>query len=207
MPVKPNRDYRTFETRAMTAVDTKSDEPSYIVEGYALRHEPYVLYEHDGVAIYEVIERGALRDADLSDVIMQYDHTGDVFARVSNNTLTLEQRDDGLYIRAYLSSTRRSRDMYEQIASGLVNKMSWGFAVGDDYYDSESRTRHVRKIKKVYDVSAVSIPANDDTVIQARSFFDGVIEEERRESSRRKQQELRMRLKLQNLDLKEETQP
>ena len=50
------------------------------------------------------------------------------------------------------------------------------------------------KIKKVYDVSAVSYPANADTDISARSYFDGVIEAERREALARKAQILKIKL-------------
>ncbi|MFQ9555815.1 MAG: HK97 family phage prohead protease [Oscillospiraceae bacterium] len=61
--------------------------------------------------------------------------------------------------------------MFEEIKNGLVTKMSWAFRVSEDSYDRDTRTRTILKIAKVYDVSAVSIPANADTDISARSLF------------------------------------
>ena len=78
--------------------------------------------------------------------------------------------------------------MFEEIKNGLVTKMSWAFRVSEDSYDRDTRTRTILKIKKVYDVYAVSYPANADTDISARSYFDGVIEAEKREALARKAQ-------------------
>lgn len=168
----------------------------YYVEGYAFDYEPYVLFEYDGVKVYEQIDRNALVGADLSDVIMQYDHEGRVLARVTNDTLVLEADDRGLFVLADLGLTDASRQLYEDIDKGLVNKMSWAFVVDEEYYDKETRTRHIMKIKKVYDVSAVSIPANDDTTIharQAKDIYEDIVALEERE---RQKQKLRIKLKL-----------
>ena len=59
--------------------------------------------------------------------------------------------------------------------------MSFAFTVGEDEYDRKTHTRTISRITKVYDVSAVSIPANPYTDISARSYFDGVIESEKQE--------------------------
>ena len=67
--------------------------------------------------------------------------------------------------------------MYEEISNKLITKMSWGFIPGEYHYDETRRTIVHTWIKKIFDVSAVSIPANDNTNIQARSFVDGVIDE------------------------------
>ena len=169
-------------------------DSEYYVEGYATTFDdPYVLYEYDGVKYREKIDRYALDGADLSDVIMQYGHAGRVLARNSNGTLLLEPNERGLFIAADLSKSEAARSMYEEIGSGLVTRMSWAFRVEKDAYDRATRTRTVLKIAKVYDVSAVSVPANPATEISARSYFDGVIERERQEqlaaeaAARRKQ--------------------
>lgn len=138
----------------------------------------------------------ALDGADLSDVIFQYDHEGKVLARQSNGTLEIRPDDEGLFVAADLSNTAASRELHEEIDKGLVTKMSWAFTIADEEYDRESRTRIIKRIKKVYDVSAVSIPANNDTLINARSFFDGVIEEEQQELLKRKRQALRLKYKI-----------
>jgi HK97 family phage prohead protease len=165
-----------------TVEQSKRIESDYYVEGFATTFDdPYLLYEYDGIKYYEAIERNALDGADLSDVIMQYDHGGKVLARQSNKTLGLEATDKGLFIFADLSKSQAAKDMYEEISNRLVTKMSWAFTVAEDKYNKDTRTRTITKIKKVYDVSAVSIPANGDTEISARSYLDGVIEIEKQE--------------------------
>lgn len=150
------------------------------------------MYEWDGVKYYEVIDRHALDEADLSDVIMQYDHQGKVLARLSNGTLGLEANDNGLFIYADLSKSAAAKELYEEIRNGLVTKMSWAFTVAEDEYNRETRTRTIKKIKKVYDVSAVSIPANGDTDISARSWLDGVIDAEKREALERRKKIIKL---------------
>lgn len=150
------------------------------------------MYEWDGVKYYEVIDRHALDEADLSDVIMQYDHQGKVLARLSNGTLGLEANDKGLFIYADLSKSQAAKELYEEIRNGLVTKMSWAFTVAEDEYNRETRTRTIKKIKKVYDVSAVSVPANGDTDISARSWLDGVIDAEKREALERRKKIIKL---------------
>lgn len=175
----------------------------YYVEGYATTFdEPYILWEYDGIQYKEVIDRHALDSADMSDVIMQFDHTGRVFARTGNsNTLLIQPDDHGLFMAADLSKTEQARSMHEDIAAGLINKMSWAFTVQEDSYDRETHTRRILKIKKVYDVSAVSFPANPSTDISARSWIDGVIEAEKAErlaavAAERKRQKIKILLEV-----------
>lgn len=182
MPVKPEREYRAafdFEVK---------EEGSYIVEGYATTFDaPYELEGFDGEQ--EIICKSALDDADMSDVIFQFDHNGMVYARTRNNTLSILPDEHGLYVRADLSSTQASREMADAIRAGLVDRMSWGFMVAPDgwEYDHATRTATITGITKVYDVSAVSIPANQGTDIHTRSaFLDGAIEEAKQELLERK---------------------
>lgn len=123
---------------------------------------------------------------------MQYDHQGKVLARLSNGTLGIEPTEKGLFIYADLSKSQEARELYEEIKNGLVTKMSWAFTVADEEYDKETRTRIIKRIKKVYDVSAVSIPANDGTIISARSFINGVIEKEQQELLERRKRKLKL---------------
>jgi len=170
-------------------------DSEYYVEGYATTFDkPYLLYEWDGNKYYERIDKNALVGADMSDVIMQFDHGGKVLARLSNKTLGVEIDDHGLFVFADLSKSRAAQDMHEEIKNGLVTKMSWAFRVTEDSYDRDTRTRTILKIAKVYDVSAVSIPANADTDISARSYFDGVIEMEQQERLERRKQILKIKL-------------
>lgn len=196
MPIKPNREYRNLSV-LQPATTEKRIDTEYYVEGYATTfNDPYELWEFDGVKYYEVIDRNAFNECDMSDVILQFDHVGRVFARNSNNSLIVEADEHGLFVCADLSKTATSRSLYEDIKEGLITRMSFAFIVADDEYNRETRTRTIKKIKKVFDVSAVSIPANQDTEISARSYIDGVIDVENREAAERKRQLLKLRLSL-----------
>lgn len=175
MPVKPDREYR------IAAPFRAVEGEEYRVEGYASTFTPYVMYEIEGETYSERIERGAFENADMRDVIMQFDHEGMVFARRSNDSLKLDVDEHGLHVVADLSRTADARNLYEAISTGMVTQMSFAFTVAADYFDRDTRTRVITAIKRVYDVSAVSIPANPDTEISARSYFNGVIEKERAE--------------------------
>ena len=158
---------------------------------------PYLLYEfEDGTKIYERIDAHALDGADMSDVIMQYDHEGRVFARQSNKTLILQPDYKGLKVAADLGKTDLARGLYQDIEAGMINKMSWAFSVAEESYDRETHTRTILKIKKVYDVSAVSIPANGDTEISARAFASRSYEQERQELLKRRAAILKIRASL-----------
>lgn len=182
MPIKDNREYRSMAMPLTSNGTNKRFDTEYYIEGYATTFDkPYLMFEYEGIKYYEVIDRHALDEADMSDVIMQYDHQGKVFARNSNNTLYLNVDDTGLFTAADLSRSQAARQMHEEIDGGLVTKMSWAFTVAESKYNKDTHTRTITKIKKVYDVSAVSMPANPDTSISARSYFDGVIEMEKQE--------------------------
>jgi len=180
--IRNDREYRNF--RIERRERGENEEPDYKVRGYASTFEKYVLWDDGEDTIYEQIDRDAFDDADMSDVIFLYNHEGMVYARQKNGTLQLSTDDHGLLTEADLSSTQASRDMYEAIEAGLVDQMSFAFTVKDDDFDRETHTRIIHRIGKVYDVSAVSIPANPGTdiaAVSARSYFDGVIEAQRAE--------------------------
>lgn len=183
---------------AQMQAQNKRFDSDYYVEGYATTFDkPYLLYEfEDGFKIYEQIDRNALEGADVSDVIMLYDHTGKVLARQTNRTLGIEADNHGLFTFGDLSKSRAAKDLYEEIGAGLITKMSWAFTVAEESYNKETHTRTILKIKKVYDVSAVSNPANGDTDISARSFLDGVIKDKKREALARRALLLKLRIEL-----------
>jgi HK97 family phage prohead protease len=180
--IRDNREYRTiplFEAR-------KAEEggaESYIVEGYASTFEPYVLFEEDGIQYKEQITPDAFNECDMSDVIFCKDHEGTVFARTRNNTLKLSVDDKGLFTRTDLSKTASARAMFEEIQAGMYDQMSFAFIVREDDYDKKEHLRTIRKVEKLFDVSAVSFPANPGTDIgvATRDYFNGVIEIERAE--------------------------
>ena len=198
---------RQYRKVAQIEVRAASDE-GMIVEGYATTFsEPYELFRDGGYIFLEQVAPDAFNGTDMSDVIMQYDHEGRVFARRSNGTLELNVDEHGLAIRADLSGTEIGRQLYEEIRGGYTDKMSFGFTVAEDERliteDREANTttilRTITRIGKLYDVSAVSIPANNATEISARSWSDGVIAElteERRKREERERQKQKIRILL-----------
>ena len=206
MPKNDNREYRSMmlniETRAEG--DEPEEKETMIVSGYASTfEEPYTLFEDNEIILREVVDKDAFADTDMTDVIMQYNHEGRVIARNSNNTLTVAPDEKGLFIKADLSGTELGRELFEEIRGGYTDKMSFGFTI-----DRIERTRtdledgridvlnRILRVSKLYDVSAVSIPANDGTSIsvETRSEIDGVIEEARAERLNRAKLELKKRL-------------
>ena len=73
--------------------------------------------------------------------------------------------------------------MFEEIKAEMYTQMSFAFTVREDSYDKETHTRTILKINKLYDVSAVSFPANPgtDISVSTRSRFEGFIEQEKAE--------------------------
>ncbi|MCR2050583.1 HK97 family phage prohead protease [Acetatifactor muris] len=197
MPIKQDREYRTLAAPLSAQAAAKRIETDFYVEGYATTFEsPYLLYEIEGTKFYERIDAHALDGADMSDVIMQYDHEGRVFARQSNGSLILIPDHKGLLIAADLGRTDLARGLYQDIQQGMITKMSWAFTVKTDSYDRATHTRTILEIKKVYDVSAVSIPANGDTEISARSFAHRSYEAERQERLLQRARLLKIRASL-----------
>lgn len=191
-----NREYRTMELRIQKNED---EEQSYMVEGYASTFDTYKLATIDGKDYFERIEPTAFDNTDLSDVVFRIDHEGKVYARTSAGTLEVWTDEHGLANRTDLSKTEKAREIFADIAAGNYPQMSFAFHVADDDYDKKTRTRIIREIDKVYDVSPVTFPANPYTELSVatRAFLDGVIEEEtaeRLERERREDQKKRIRI-------------
>jgi HK97 family phage prohead protease len=191
MPIKNDREYRFLSTFEVEERDGLNEAPSYKVRGYASTFEPYEMGEFDGVTYYEQIDRHAFDEADMTDVVFLRDHTGRVLARTKNNSVALKIDDHGLFTETDLGLTGASREMYEDIATGNYSQMSFSFVVESDHFDRPSRTRVIDKIKKLYDVSAVSFPANPGTEIgiSFRDRINGEIEAEKAERLEREKEE------------------
>lgn len=180
--------YRDFS--ALTPTD------EMVVEGYATTFDkPYLLWRDGDYEVWEKVDRNAFAETNANDVVMQYDHQGRVFARNTNGTLTLRPDENGLHVTALLGGTELGRQLYEEIKGGYTTKMSFGFTVGEDKKEVTEEGDNVRimrtilKIDRLYDVSAVSIPANDGTSISARSFGVECVEKVAEEFRKRKERE------------------
>ena len=209
MAVKNDREYRDMTMEIRTAETEEAPDERKVVKGYASTfNEPYTLFENDDWRFNEVVDARAFDNTDMSDVIMQYDHEGRVFARISNNTLTVTPDEKGLLIEADLGGTELGRQLYEEIRGGYTNKMSFGFIVdGEDYLDTKDAdgkaltVRTITSVRKLYDVSAVSLPANDATSISVRTLTDGEIERIQAERLEAERLELRRKKLMLEIDL------
>jgi len=193
------------QVRAVTLTPVTEGEKRFdterYVDGYAALYDTYLLWD-DGEwgKTYERFEPGCFDNTDMSDVIMQFDHAGRVFARITNDTLVVEANENGLFMAADLDKTELARGLYEDIDAGMITKMSWRFKVGKYYVlreeGSRDRTIVHTEIPKIYDVSAVSIPANDDTEINARDFAHGVMDEIARREAELEERRRKLRAKI-----------
>lgn len=186
------RQYRSFE-------DLSLDEKT--VTGYATTfNSQYTLYDDGEYRLIEQIDPHAFDECDMSDCILQYNHEGRVFARVTNGTLSLQTDERGLKVIADLGGTELGRQLYEEIKGGYTTKMSFGFRVDNDRRETLEEdgkitvVRTITGISKLFDVSAVSLPANDATYISARNLAEGVIEEVKQERLAQEARERKKRI-------------
>ena len=209
MAIKSDREYRDMTMEVRTAEEVEIPDERKIVTGYASTfNEPYTLYEDENWRFKEVVDARAFDNTDMSDTIMQFDHSGRVFARISNNTLKVTPDERGLLIEADLGGTELGRQLYEEIRGGYTNKMSFGFTVdGDEMLDTKDvdgkalTVRTITSVRKLYDVSAVSLPANDATSISVRNLTDGEIERIQAERLEAEKLELRRKKLMLEIDL------
>lgn len=155
------------------------------ISGYALVfNQRTVLFKdpETGLEYGEQIDRHALDSANMSDVVLKYNHTGRVLARTRNNSLVLSVDDHGLKIVADMSGSDEALSILKDIRSGLLDKMSFAFTTAPNgaTWDAATRTRTVTHIDRVFDVSVVDLPAYEQTEVSARSLFTPFAEQERR---------------------------
>ena len=190
-----------FRDFRLTKIETRKNEEEkqeLVLEGIACTFDQEtVLYKGKYYECREKIASGAFDKCDMTDVIFNYNHCGRVYARTRNKSLELSVKDDGLHMKAILMPEDNGHsELYRDIQSGLIDKMSFAFHVKESSYEYIERAdepnieiRTITEIDKLYDVSAVDIPAYDTTSISARGAFDA--ERERREAESRKLEEER----------------
>lgn len=170
-------EYGEKEARAFSMPDLKADDSGNVVEGHAaVFGQSYDMYG----CWSEAIARGAFDNTDFTDVLFDVNHNLDSLplARSRNNnensTLQLKIDDQGLATRAVLDveNNSDSKALYSSVQRGDINGMSYIFSVRKDEWqglDSDYPSRTITDIAKVWEVSAVSMPANPGTDISARS--------------------------------------
>lgn len=177
-----NKEYRAFGSFS----DTEAVESGeLIIVGIpVVFNQPTVLFTRNDIEYKEVIESTAFDGCDMTDFVFYRNHgTNDstVYARTRNGSLNFDIAADGMHIRVLLDGNdRRHSELYNDIKSKRVDKMSFAFTVKKDRYDSKTNTRHIEKFAKIYDVSAVDFPAYSQTSICARSINSWVDKIERK---------------------------
>ena len=159
------------------------------IHGYAVVFDSRtVLYKdpETGLEYGEVIDRHALDGADMSDVVLRFDHQGHALARTRGGSLRLSVDAHGLRVDADMTLSDEARSFYQEVKNGLIDKMSFAFTVAPegDSWDSTTRTRTVKHIARLFDVSLVTWPAYEQTQVSARSRFEALAEPERVEFRR-----------------------
>ena len=200
--ISDGRQYRDIDLKNIECRDASGDGDEMLVTGYATTfNQPYELFRVENYIVTEEVDPHAYDECDLSDVIMQYNHEGRVFARGSNGTLTVAADEFGLRMMARLDGTELGRQVWNEIRGGYTNKMSQGFMVAkDERTETEDRetgiitiNRKILKVSKLFDVSAVSLPANPGTSISVRSYCEGVIAEVKQEIAERAERERKIK--------------
>lgn len=188
MPVKINeREYRDIDLGGMEL--RTMDDGQMIVRGYATKWNEYTLWDDGEYRMLESFDPHSFDKTDLTDDIMQLNHEGRVYARVSNGTLKVMPDETGLFIEAYLGGTEEGRKLFEEIKGGYLTKMSHGFRSNrakeirrvEETPDRVIIHRMITEVNKHFDVSVVSQPANDATEISVRNIGEGVISEVKEE--------------------------
>lgn len=163
------KEIRLAEIRAAATADAAQD---LILEGVAIVFDTPTIINDVGGSYAEIIKRGALDHADLSDVHLFYNHDANkVPLARTPKTMELKQSTVGLEFRATLPNTESAREVYEAVKRGDLSGCSFAFTVpeGGDEYDPATNTRTIFKISKLYECSVVPFPAYPQTSVEARN--------------------------------------
>ena len=189
---KGDVEYRSMELRASLIDPPEGQSVLKVLEGRAIvfNKATPLFQDDDGTTYYEQIHQDALKGVDLSNVVLKYNHSEHVPPLASTKAGTLDLRVDnqGLNVFARMADTTQAKDIHELVRSGHLDKMSFAFTVGNDAYDSKTRTRTIFKFDKMYDVSVVDFPAYEETSVSARNYIQAQ-EEARRKKLQRQEQE------------------
>ena len=164
------KEIRIAEIRA--AEPTADGAKALILSGRAILYNTPTLIIDGSGSYTEIISRGALDGADLSDVRLLYNHDlSKVPLARTPKTMALRVDAQGLTVEAELPDTATAKEVYAAVQRGDLSGMSFAFTVpeGGDSYDAATNTRTIRQIAKVYECSVVPYPAYPTTSIEARS--------------------------------------
>jgi hypothetical protein len=171
--LKNENEFRAFEMAEFRAAE---EDKKPVIEGHAA---VYNKKTNIGDWFYEIIERGAFDECDFDDVLFCINHeTRKIPVARSrrnnkNSTMQLNTDNEGLFVKAYpdIENNTESKSLYFSIQRKDIDGMSFIFRVAEERWDDLDKpmpTRHIIKFKKVFEVSAVNMPAYRDTNISAR---------------------------------------
>lgn len=159
------------ETR-IAEIRAESQDDALILEGRAIVFDQATTINDPAGSYTEIIKRGALDHADLSDVRLLFNHDlNRVPLARTPKTMSLRVDPVGMTIRASLPNTESAREVYESVKRHDLTGMSFAFKIpdGGDSYDPKTNTRTISQIEKVYECSVVQFPAYVQTSVEARS--------------------------------------
>lgn len=133
-----------------------TDEGKMEIKGYAA-----VFNSPETYGYTEIIAPTAFDEADMSDVVLRYNHNDSfmVLARTRNKSLKLDVDEKGLLMDATLQDDiTEHKNIFNAVKSKLIDKQSFAFTVEEDTYDYDTDTRTITKIGKLFDVSVVDQP-------------------------------------------------
>lgn len=179
-----NKEIRKLDLQ-FRAEDTEDGKME--IKGYAAVFNSPETYSYT-----EVIDQRAFDSADMSDVVLRYNHNDSfmVLARTRNHSLELNVDEKGLMIDATLQDDITDhRNIFNAIKSGLIDKQSFAFTVDEDNYDYDTDTRTITKIGKVFDVSVVDQPFYNATDVSVARDLNNDDFLTRREELRKQHEE------------------
>lgn len=164
------KEVRITEVRAQEP--TADGNGTLLIVGTPIVYDTPTTINDPSGSYTEVIKRGALDGADLTDsrLLVNHDLTRIPLARTPK-TMQFKITDKGLEMTAELPDTEEARSAYTAVKRGDLTGMSFAFTVpeGGDSYDAKTNTRTITKIAKVYEVSLVNFPAYPTASAEARS--------------------------------------
>ena len=167
-----------------------TDDGKMEIKGYAAVFNSPETYSYT-----EVIDEKAFDEADMSDVVLRYNHNDSfmVLARTRNKSLNLNVDEKGLFMDATLQDNiTEHKNIFNAIASGLIDKQSFAFTVEEDDYDYDTDTRTIKRIGKVFDVSVVDQPFYNATDVSvARDINNSEFLERRKEIREQHEEEIK----------------
>ncbi|NWO14675.1 HK97 family phage prohead protease [Virgibacillus sp.] len=166
------KELRIAEIRAANPVG----EGSLILTGRPIVYDQPTTIKAPFGEYIEVIQRGALDNADISDVRLLYNHDMNKIPLARTpKTMQLALDAAGLTLRAELPNTEDGKSVHTAVERGDLSGMSFAFKVPKDgsHFNAKTNTRTISKIEKVYECSIVAFPAYPQTSVEARSAIEG----------------------------------